>query len=457
MKPAVFSKKNKIPAAGKHMRRKAASPRPCLSRARALFSLLPAVFAPAFPPAGGAAAESRRSAPLFRAEDISPALVKITIGDRPAGYSLAGFAIGKNTAVTNASAFAAIFHSKWPILIKTASGRSMLGRIERISFLSNLAVLETSKDMDGFLELGAFSPESIEDLYVPLDFGRWLRKAEGTKAAPIDKGAFYYFFSDLALKEDNPEGAPVLNEKGHAAGVVSRASGNFFHFISAEALSGLLNRPGPLPEKGRLKGANAQIQEEIAALKKLARKGNHEAKYRLGVILSDKKWLEAAAKKGHVKAQLYLGLRLLLESENKKAFQWIKKAAKQGYPEAQSSLAGMLHRGEGAPQNNEEAFLYYQKAAAQGHVTAQTLLGVMLLNGEGAEKNLREAVKWLKAGAAKGDPMAEHFLLHLNLNEGAHPAPPVSQGQIREFSFGAPPPSPACAPHIFFRKPKTVH
>ena len=365
-----------------------------------LFPCLLAVFcAPAL-------SEQRASLPFDQGLARS-ALVKINWGNR----SASGFATSENTVVTAAGLFYP-FDSKEPIYIQTADGEQILSeRVKQFSFLSNLAILETASPLRSSLELGAFPAKGI---YVLGDSEQWLQKAEGTETKSMDNGnLFYYFLSNLAIKENNQgAGYPVFNKEGKVIGVVSRAYGNSFHIVSVSALQNLLSRP-PIPGEG----TDMLIQRDFAGLKTRAEEGNLEAQYRLGVLLSSSKWLEAAANKGHVKAQLYLGILLIMEGQAQYAFKWLQKAAEQGHPDAQNGLAGMFYRGEGVWQDNKKAFEHYKKAAEQGHITAQTILGIMLLEGEGGEKNLKQARQWLEAGAAKGDPLAIVYLDSL-------PAPP---------------------------------
>ena len=60
-----------------------------------------------------------------------------------------------------------------------------------------------------------------------------------------------------------------------------------------------------------------------------------------------------------------------------------KPLAKQGNADAQYTLGVMYFYGEGVPQDYKETEKWYRLAAAQGYATAQHYLGVMYKNGFG--------------------------------------------------------------------------
>ena len=75
------------------------------------------------------------------------------------------------------------------------------------------------------------------------------------------------------------------------------------------------------------------------------------------------------------------------------------KVARQGDAEAQFNL-GVLYDHE--RKDHEEAIKWYRKAAEKGYAPAQYNLGIFHLQGMGTEKNLDYAFMWLSMAATQG-------------------------------------------------------
>ena len=150
----------------------------------------------------------------------------------------------------------------------------------------------------------------------------------------------------------------------------------------------------------------------VAIWRNLAAKGNVDAAfdlgqaYRLGKgVPADsaqaKRWLEFAAKKGHVDAQVSLGLLLFDSGDRVTAMTWLKKAAEKGEPRALLVVGTALFNGDGLPQDPVLGYAYVSRAAAQGLAPAKSTLAEMdkIMTVEERQKGVAIALV-----AAKGAP-----------------------------------------------------
>lgn len=83
------------------------------------------------------------------------------------------------------------------------------------------------------------------------------------------------------------------------------------------------------------------------------------------------------------------------------AHKYFSRAADAGHVSSQSALAGMLLKGEGAPQNNESAIVWYEKAAKHNHTRALNGLGFIHFHGSGGvAENKTLALEFFERSAA---------------------------------------------------------
>lgn len=87
-----------------------------------------------------------------------------------------------------------------------------------------------------------------------------------------------------------------------------------------------------------------------------------------------------------------------------------EQLARNGDAEAQYNLGVMYANGDGVPKKPAKALKWFQVAATAGNAKAQYNLGVMYANGEGVTANTREAVKWLQMSASQGLSKAQESL-----------------------------------------------
>jgi TPR repeat protein len=161
-------------------------------------------------------------------------------------------------------------------------------------------------------------------------------------------------------------------------------------------------------------------------LSPLARQGNAEAQYLLGVMHTQRKgvtrdygeaaaWYRAAANQGHGLAAFNLGFMYYYgagEADNAvaqdiaQAAHWLKQAAAAGYGAAQALLGEIYYRGLGVPRNLVAAATLTLRAASQGFEGAQYTAGLMLYAGEGVERDLVTAYTWFAKLSDAGYPGA---------------------------------------------------
>jgi hypothetical protein len=163
----------------------------------------------------------------------------------------------------------------------------------------------------------------------------------------------------------------------------------------------------------------------IRRWRKLAKQGNADAQYSLGVAYhegegvkqDDKKavyWWQKAAEQGIAKAQYHLGFAYHdgegVKQDDEKAVYWLQKAAEQGDAEAQYNLGVAYYKGKGVKQDDEKAVYWLQKAAEQGIAEAQYNLGFAYFNGKGVKQDDEKAVYWWQKAAEQGIALAQYNL-----------------------------------------------
>ncbi|MDR0869679.1 MAG: sel1 repeat family protein [Planctomycetaceae bacterium] len=97
--------------------------------------------------------------------------------------------------------------------------------------------------------------------------------------------------------------------------------------------------------------------------------------------------------------------------DEKEAVKWFRKAAEQNDAFAQNNLANYYNNGAGGLDKNEKkARELYQKAVEQGLAVAQSQLGNCYYFGKGVDKDFTEAVRWFRKAAEQGNTNAQFSL-----------------------------------------------
>lgn len=158
----------------------------------------------------------------------------------------------------------------------------------------------------------------------------------------------------------------------------------------------------------------------------LAKKGNLDAKLRLGEFYDNQKdyqqallWYKKAADMGSVTADLQIALHYRLgwgvPANDKVAFFWYKKAAEKG--DGYIAVANSYRDGVGVKKDYKQAEYWYKKEAERGSVTAYYMLGV--INGKGYLADHMKAVLWYKKAFEGGEgPAAAYYLAGEYLENG---------------------------------------
>ena len=161
----------------------------------------------------------------------------------------------------------------------------------------------------------------------------------------------------------------------------------------ALALLGLAFAPASLAATPTVKSGVEAWQDgdhagAVAIWRNLADKGDADAAFNLGQAFrlgrgvpadsgQAKRWFEAAANKGHVDAQVSLGLLLFDSGERGAAMSWLRKAADKGEPRALLVVGTALFNGDGIKQDRVLGYAYVSRAAAQGLAPARSTLAEM--------------------------------------------------------------------------------
>ncbi|MEO6580704.1 MAG: SPOR domain-containing protein [Sphingomicrobium sp.] len=126
----------------------------------------------------------------------------------------------------------------------------------------------------------------------------------------------------------------------------------------------------------------------VAIWRTLAEKGDNDASFNLGQayrlgrgVSADsaeaKKWFERAASRGHLDAQVSLGLLLFDTGDRPVALNWLKRAADRGEPRALLVTGTAMFNGDGLKRDPVRGYAYVSRAAAQGLAPAKATLADM--------------------------------------------------------------------------------
>ncbi len=179
-----------------------------------------------------------------------------------------------------------------------------------------------------------------------------------------------------------------------------------------------------------------------AIWRNLAEKGDADAAFNLGQAFrlgrgvpadsaQAKRWFEAAANKGHVDAQVSLGLLLFDSGERAIAMNWLKKAAATGEPRALLVVGTALFNGDGLTQDPVLGYAYVSRAAAQGLAPAKSTLAEMdkILTLDERKRGVAKALEMAKAPADKAKAPAKPAAAKPSPPKSVEKAPAVAKTQ----------------------------
>lgn len=132
----------------------------------------------------------------------------------------------------------------------------------------------------------------------------------------------------------------------------------------------------------------ADYPAAVAIWTPLAEKGDPDAAFNLGQayrlgrgvrrdLAKAKRWLELAARAGHIDGQTTLGLLLFDSGDRDGAMPWLKRAAERGEPRAMLVYGTALFNGDAVRRDPLAAYVFVSRAAAQGLEPAKRTLEEM--------------------------------------------------------------------------------
>ncbi|MCI0565277.1 MAG: sel1 repeat family protein, partial [Nitrososphaera sp.] len=131
--------------------------------------------------------------------------------------------------------------------------------------------------------------------------------------------------------------------------------------------------------------AHLSKEKAVAAVQKLADKGDAEAQFILGV------WSERG---------------LFVPVDKEKAIALYQSSANKNYDPAAYHLGELLLEADWVRRNPELAVTFLREAAERGHVASLGKLGSLLITGDGCKQDVREGLLFLDFAAGKGDPFS---------------------------------------------------
>lgn len=138
--------------------------------------------------------------------------------------------------------------------------------------------------------------------------------------------------------------------------------------------------------------SESRIAVVLKHARPLARQGNANAEYNLGVLYDN----------GYGVARDY-----------QKAMHWYRKAAAQHFARAEHNLGVMYEMGHGVPKDLKQAGQWFERAARDGEPASQNNLAVLYVRGEGVPKDMGKAAMWAARAAKAGNKSAISNLPHI--------------------------------------------
>jgi hypothetical protein len=153
--------------------------------------------------------------------------------------------------------------------------------------------------------------------------------------------------------------------------------------------------------------AGSTVRRPMTGISDTAAKPANSANAAAGASDLEKLPHVRAAMAGDARAQYELGMQYLtgevIGVKNPvQALKWLESAAKQGHVEARYNLGVMYRAGQGTLQNYETAFQWFELAAMQNHADAQYNVGMMHKSGMSVPMDPVKAYMWVNLAAAQG-------------------------------------------------------
>jgi hypothetical protein len=314
------------------------------------------------------------------------------------------------------------------VLIRDADGVTHSAQLVRADPVSDLALLKA----EGVFAAIPVRPHALLEPGQPVFVVNAAEETGATRVAVSASGEG----SDV-LRLGIPaggvaSGGPLFTAEGDAVAVIIAARDGVPSpagavAVRSEALLALISTEQPAQAQLLAPGEGQEARRAVVAV--LSPEASAPAQpdrgelvvaemYRIGNqarLLRDyataRRWLLAAALRGHAPAQTALGA-LFAEglggaADDAEALRWYRAAALQGEPEAQARLGWLYAAGRGVGRDDDQAVAWMRRAAEAGNAAGQNALGVMYRDGRGVYRDDAKAAAWFRRAALQGDAEAQ--------------------------------------------------
>lgn len=266
-----------------------------------------------------------------------------------------GFFISENLFVTNFHVIESVLNEKlFPktyLRQKNSNQKIKVKRLIALSIYPDLALLETETPAPFYLNLKEVPLHPQEKLFA-VGYPKGKFRILKSKGFLKNRGSDL-LFSVNHFKLSGASGSPVLNSKGHIAGVIYSFYGDHKGTLAVSVFKDKL--------QNFIKGSESHSckKQSLSSCLETALQNIHKKAYQ-----------ENKAKTQYELSSMYR-FGIAVEKNEKTAFYWMKKSAEQAYWEAEFGLAVMYWLGTGVQKNEEKALHWLEKSAKGGFSLAQ--------------------------------------------------------------------------------------
>ena len=348
------------------------------------------------------------------------AVWKIIDGKRK--YQASAFAVGPRVVVTVSHYLFDVLNAGSEEMVLVQAGRDGhidVVRARSISTTHDLALLETTAEMEHHLTVASALPHGLADQFHAAGYPAGRFETVSVIAQTVLGDADYYDLPMDRIVPSGMSGGPVLAPNGEVIAMLRTSSENSVGGVRGEVLEQFVN--GNLGVRCEALELATCLDKATERTKRLAENGNLAAQYQLGREhryipgSADMAWLRRAAEGGHARARselaadYYDGTRGL-RKDWEQSSHWAHLAAEEEDSGAQIDLFFAYFYGEGVREDRDKAMYWLHRALRNGDVVAEANLGRMYFDGEGLAKDRELGMYWLRRAAERGFDRAREFL-----------------------------------------------
>ena len=348
------------------------------------------------------------------------AVWKIIDGKRK--YQASAFAVGPRVVVTVSHYLFDVLNAGSEEMVLVQAGRDGhidVVRARSISTTHDLALLETTAEMEHHLTVASALPHGLADQFHAAGYPAGRFETVSVIAQTVLGDADYYDLPMDRIVPSGMSGGPVLAPNGEVIAMLRTSSENSVGGVRGEVLEQFVN--GNLGVRCEALELATCLDKATERTKRLAENGNLAAQYQLGrehryipgsAVMA---WLRRAAEGGHARARselaadYYDGTRGL-RKDWEQSSHWAHLAAEEEDSGAQIDLFFAYFYGEGVKEDRDKAMYWLHRALRNGDVVAEANLGRMYFDGEGLAKDRELGMYWLRRAAERGFDRAREFL-----------------------------------------------